>query len=69
MLNGEHNVVSELDIYAKVGRGVAHDEIIPFSIKGGKLRVNGESSQLDGKLAVEFIKVSTIISVFIFCLG
>lgn len=59
VLNGEHTVVSELDIFAKVGRGVAHDEIVPFSIKGGKLRVNGETSQIDGKkISLEFVKVS-----------
>lgn len=58
VLNGEHTVVDELDIYGKVGRGVAHDEIVPFSVKNGKLKVNGETSQLDGKLSVEFIKVS-----------
>ncbi|XP_050408607.2 malectin-B [Patella vulgata] len=56
ILNGEHTIVNELDIYAKVGRGVAHDEIIPFSIKNGKLRVNGETSQIDGKISVEFLK-------------
>ncbi|XP_067683414.1 malectin-B-like [Haliotis asinina] len=56
VLNGEHTIVSELDIYSRVGRGVAHDEIVPFSVKGGKLRVNGETSQIDGKLTVEFIK-------------
>ncbi|CAL1529905.1 unnamed protein product [Lymnaea stagnalis] len=57
VLNGEHTVVSELDIFARVGRGVAHDEIIPFSIRGGKLRVNGETSQVDGnKISIEFIK-------------
>ncbi|KAK0068836.1 malectin-A [Biomphalaria pfeifferi] len=57
VLNGEHTVVSELDIFARVGRGAAHDEIIPFSIRAGKLRVNGETSQVDGnKISIEFIK-------------
>ncbi|GFO43224.1 malectin [Plakobranchus ocellatus] len=57
VLNGEHTVVSELDIFAKVGRGVAHDEIVPFTIRNGKLRVNGETSQIDGnKISIEFIK-------------
>ncbi|ESO97776.1 hypothetical protein LOTGIDRAFT_103588 [Lottia gigantea] len=56
ILNGEHTIVNELDIFAKVGRGVAHDEIIPFTIKNGKLRVNGETSQIDGKISVEFLK-------------
>ena len=32
-VNGEHTIVHELDIFSKVGRGVAHDEIIPFSIR------------------------------------
>ena len=57
-MNGEHTVVSELDIYAKVGRGVAHDEIVPFMVRNGKLRVNGETSQIDGnEISIEFIKV------------
>ena len=58
VLNGEHTVVSELDIFAKVGKGAAHDEVIPFTIRGGKLRINGETSQIDGnKISIEFIKV------------
>ncbi|CAG5131675.1 unnamed protein product [Candidula unifasciata] len=57
VLNGEHTIVSELDIFSRVGRGVAHDEIIPFSIRGGKLHVNDETSQIDGnKILLEFIK-------------
>ncbi|XP_076472896.1 malectin-B-like [Babylonia areolata] len=57
VLNGEHTVVSELDIFGRVGRGVAHDEIVPFSIKGGRLRVSGEQSQVDGKkISLEFVK-------------
>lgn len=36
MLNGEHTIISDLDIYDKVGRGVAHDEYIPFTISKGK---------------------------------
>ena len=57
-LNGEHTVVENLDIYNKVGRGVAHDEIVPFSVRNGKLKVNGETSKINGKVSVEFIKVS-----------
>lgn len=56
-LNGEHTVVENLDIYNKVGRGVAHDEIVPFSVRNGKLKVNGETSKINGKVSVEFIKV------------
>ncbi|KFM75936.1 Malectin, partial [Stegodyphus mimosarum] len=55
-LNGVHTVVSDLDIFAKVGKGVAHDEHIPFTVKGNKLIVNEEESEHDGKIRVEFIK-------------
>ncbi|KAJ8954808.1 hypothetical protein NQ314_007019 [Rhamnusium bicolor] len=45
VLNGDHTIVADLDIFEKVGRGVAHDEYIPFRIaKGG------------GRVRVEFIK-------------
>jgi len=65
VLNGEHTIVSELDIFGRVGRGVAHDEVVPFSIKGGKLRVSGEQSQIDGKkISLEFVKVSFLFSTF-----
>ena len=57
VLNYQHIVLDQLDIFGKVGRGVAHDEIIPFSVKNGKLNVIGETSRLDGKLTVEFVKV------------
>lgn len=57
-INGEHTVVHELDIFSKVGRGVAHDEIIPFSVRNGKLKVNGEMSTIiDQKISLDFIKV------------
>lgn len=36
VLNGEHTIIADLDIYEKVGRGVAHDEYIPFKITKGK---------------------------------
>jgi len=49
-------VVSELDIFAKVGRGVAHDEVIPFSVRSGKLRIHDEAVDFDGKLHVQFAK-------------
>lgn len=35
VLNGDHTIVSELDIFDKVGRGVAHDEYLPFKITKG----------------------------------
>lgn len=57
VLNGDHTIVADLDIYDKVGRGVAHDEYIPYSIKNGKLYYNEEESDIrGGKIKVEFIK-------------
>ncbi|XP_051950172.1 malectin [Xyrauchen texanus] len=54
-LNG-HVVVKDLDIFDRVGHSTAHDEIVPFSIKRGKLSVHGEVSTFNGKLMVEFVK-------------
>lgn len=55
-LNG-HVVVRDLDIFDRVGHSTAHDEIVPFSIRRGKLSVQGEVSTFNGKLTVEFVKV------------
>lgn len=54
-LNG-HVVVKDLDIFERVGHSTAHDEIVPFSIRRGKLSVQGEVSTFNGKLTVEFVK-------------
>nr|CAG4651916.1 EOG090X081J [Triops cancriformis] len=57
VLNGVHPVVSYLDIFEKVGRGIAHDEYIPFRVQNGKVMVNNEESDLaNKKIRVEFIK-------------
>ncbi|CAG0918247.1 unnamed protein product [Notodromas monacha] len=57
VLNREHVIVSDLDIYSKVGRGVAHDEIIPFKIRDNLLMVNDEVSMVsNGRIRVDFIK-------------
>lgn len=50
-------VVKDLDIFDRVGHSTAHDEIIPMSIKKGKLSVQGEVSTFTGKLHIEFVKV------------
>lgn len=55
-LNG-HMVVKDLDIFERVGHSTAHDEIVSFSIRRGKLSVQGEVSTFNGKLTVEFVKV------------
>ncbi|KAA0713825.1 Malectin [Triplophysa tibetana] len=54
-VNG-HVVVKDLDIFDRVGHSTAHDEIVPLSVKRGKLSVHGEVSTFNGKLAVEFVK-------------
>lgn len=57
VLNGDHTIVADLDIFDKVGRGVAHDEYIPYTIRNGKLYYNEEESDIrGGKIKVEFIK-------------
>ncbi|KAJ8263269.1 hypothetical protein COCON_G00157260 [Conger conger] len=54
-LNG-HVVVKDLDIFERVGHSTAHDEIVSFSIRKGKLSVQNEVSTFNGKLTVEFVK-------------
>ncbi|XP_020486752.1 malectin [Labrus bergylta] len=54
-LNG-HVVVKDLDIFERVGHSTAHDEIVSFSIRRGKLSVQEEVSTFNGKLTVEFVK-------------
>lgn len=59
-LNG-HVVVKDLDIFDRVGHSTAHDEIIPMSIRKGKLSVLGEVSTFTGKLYIEFVKVTLLL--------
>jgi len=57
VLNGDHTIVTDLDIYDRVGRGVAHDEYVSFSVQSGRLYYNEEESDIrGGKIRVEFIK-------------
>lgn len=53
----EHHIIPDLDIFAKVGRAAAYDEVVPFSIKDGTLHVGMETSAFDGTLTLEFAKV------------
>ena len=58
-------VVKDLDIFDKVGRGVAHDEIIPFQVRQNKIIIEGKGSLFNNEIRVELIKVVyLIISVF-----
>lgn len=58
VLNGDHQIVSDLDIFAQVGKGVAHDEYIFFSVSRNRLYYKEEESEIRGGkvMRVEFIK-------------
>lgn len=57
VLNGDHTIVSDLDIFEKVGRGMAYDEYVPYKIVKGRLVYGSEESDIrGGKIRVEFIK-------------
>ena len=56
-------ILSELDIFNEVGRGVAHDVIVEFTHLDGKIHVEGQSSSLDdGRLRLDFIKVTFFVA-------
>lgn len=58
VMNGDLTVVPALDIFSRVGRGVAHDEYVPFMIAANTLIVGGQESILRGnKVRVDFLKV------------
>lgn len=57
VLNSAHTIVSKLDIFKHVGKGVAHDEIIYFTVSRGILRYEREESKVrNGQVRVEFVK-------------
>lgn len=57
VLNKAHTIVNKLDLFSEVGNGVAHDEIIRFSILRGYLHFKNEKSKIrDGSVRVEFVK-------------
>jgi len=57
VLNGDLTVASDLDIFERVGRGVAHDEYVEFSIQDNKILYQEEESEIRaGMIRVEFIK-------------
>ncbi|CAF1094137.1 unnamed protein product [Rotaria sp. Silwood1] len=57
ILNDEHSIIDELDIFEKVGRATAHDEYIPFQIKNNRLVINGRSTSYSGKLKITFQRI------------
>lgn len=53
--------MEDLDIFDKVGRGVAHDEIIPFRVSKKQLFVKGRKSPIvNNHISLSMIKVSSI---------
>ncbi|XP_055386442.1 malectin-A [Condylostylus longicornis] len=57
VLNGDHTVIADLDIFANVGKGAAHDEYVYFTISRGRLYYKEEESEIrGGKIRIEFIK-------------
>ena len=57
MLNGDLTIASDLDVFERVGRGVAHDEYIEFEVKSGKIIFRGHETEItEGKTRVDFIK-------------
>ena len=58
VLNGDLTIASDLDVFERVGRGVAHDEYIEFEVKDAKILYENDESEISaGKIRVEFIKV------------
>lgn len=59
VLNRKHEIVSNLDIFAQVGRGTAHDEYVYFTVRRGKLYFKDKVSDIRNNLVrLEFIKGS-----------
>ena len=57
VLNHRHVIVSELDIFALVGRGVAHDEYVKFTVSRNKLYWKDEESEIrGGKIRLDLMK-------------
>ena len=56
---GDVEIISDLDIFAKVGKGAAYDEYVEFSVKQGQLYIDEQQVRKAlsaGKLKVDFIK-------------
>ena len=60
----QHTVLKGLDIYERVGRGVGHDEYIPFRINNNQVLIDGETLPFSGTVYVEFMKVCWFVQIF-----
>lgn len=59
ILNAAHAVIKKLDIFKMVGKGVAHDEIIYFTIERGVLHFEHEESKVrNDRIRLEFVKTN-----------
>ncbi|XP_055920200.1 malectin [Eupeodes corollae] len=57
VLNGDHTVISDLDIFHQVGKGTAHDEYVFFTVSRKRLFVKEEESEIrNGRIRLEFVK-------------
>jgi hypothetical protein len=52
VLNDRYEVIKNLDIFSKVGRGTAHDEVIPFQIRNQQIIIADRISEFNGKLVI-----------------
>lgn len=68
-LNGQLNVVDDLDIFSEAGYAIAHDVHIPFIVEEDELEANGVKTEFTGILNVEFVKVSVFLSKIACCRG
>jgi hypothetical protein len=57
ILNKQHTILPDLDIFARVGKAAAYDEVTLLKVSKGQLMVGGEASDFKGTLSVEFSKV------------
>ncbi|XP_031624762.1 malectin-A [Contarinia nasturtii] len=58
VLNSAHTIVKKLDIFKHVGKGVAHDEVIYFTVSRGILHLDGDESRVrNGQVRLEFVKI------------
>ena len=57
VLNGVP-VIQDLDIFARVGKAVAYDEVVSFTVERDQLSVRDSTVDFDGSLSIQFAKVS-----------
>lgn len=57
VLNSAHTIVEKLDIFKHVGKGVAHDEVIYFTVARGVLHYDRDESRIrNNQVRLEFVK-------------